>query len=135
MKFKNEKGITGVDIAIAMVILIIFSGLIISFYMNIYKVIAETKIHQTIITYMVQICEKIDAEDYEEVDTVEEVNTIISGMNILEGYTITPSVEKYSGDDPNKKDIVEKISFNISYQFDGETKNFNIKKIKVKEND
>lgn len=137
MKIKEEKGITGIDIATGIIIIIISSTAILALYYQIYIHMVSIKIHETAIVYITDIFEQIDLADYDSVDTESEIKDSIIKNQIQEPYTYEIAVDKYIESSENttqNKDIIEKITIKISYQInDKENRTFEMSKIKIKE--
>lgn len=134
MKIKEEKGITGIDVASGMVIFIIATALILTLYYQIYLNIVELRFKQVAITYCTQIFEQIDYYDYSYVDTSSKIDNTIAKNIVKAPYTYHISVEHYSDSNSEAKDIVEKITLTISYKINNnEERNFEMRKIKIKE--
>ena len=72
MRIKNENGIVNIDYVTSIIILILGSVAVLTMYLGIYKTMAKTKIDEAIIGYVTEICETIDLNNYEDVDTKEE---------------------------------------------------------------
>ena len=135
MKLNKERGATALDISTGALIFMLFTSIIFTLYLQIYKQSSLVKIHQDAMGYAIQICEDIDLEDYEATEDLEEYkNNIISKINLpLDRYTLTLQQEKYIESHPEAEDIIKKIIINIKYTFDDEEKSIEIKKIKIKE--
>ena len=134
-KLNKEKGATALDISTGALIFMLFTSVIFTLYLQIYKQSSLIKIHQDAMGYIIQICEDIDLQDYVETENLEEYKeSIIGKINLpVDKYTLTLQQEKYIDTHPEANDIVKKIIVKIKYTFDGEEKSIEIKKIKVKE--
>lgn len=134
-KFNKEHGATVLDITTGALIFILFTSIIFTLYLLIYKQSSLIKIHQDAMGYMIQICEDIDMQDYIVTEDLEGYkNQIINKINLPEDrYTLTLQQEKYIDTHPEANDIVKKIIVNIKYTFDNEERDIEIAKIKVKE--
>lgn len=135
MKDLKEKGIANIDYVIATLIFMAGSVAVLALYYNIYISMAKIKIEETIIGYVTEICEMIDLESYENVDSEDEINSLIQRANIPSQYRVYCSgIEHYnnynSGDD---RDVVERISINISYDIERYHREYTISKVKIKE--
>ena len=135
MKLNKERGATALDISTGALIFMLFTSIIFTLYLQIYKQSSLVKIHQDVMGYVIQICEDIDLEDYEATEDLEEYkNNIISKINLpVDRYKLTLQQEKYIDTHPEAEDIVKKIIVNINYTFDNEERSIEIKKLKVKE--
>lgn len=135
LKLRSERGASGLDIATGAVIFMIFTTLVFSLYLQIYKQTALIKIHEDAMGYIIQICEDIDMKNYGQTEDLEEYkNTIINEINLPQDkYKLSLFQEKYIEENPEAQDLVKKISINITYNFDGEDRQITVNKIKVKE--
>ena len=135
IKLKKETGASGLDVATGALIFMMFTSLIFSLYLQIYKQTSLIKIHENALGYIIQICEDIDMKSYGETeDLAEYKNQVIQTINMPEDkYTLLMYQEKYIEENPNAQDLVKKITINVTYNFDGEDRTITIKKIKVKE--
>lgn len=134
-KLNKEKGATALDIASGALIFMLFTSVIFTLYLQIYKQSSLIKIHQDAMGYMIQICEDIDLQDYGATEDLNEYGQeIVSKIGLPQDrYTLTLQQEKYIDLHPEANDIVKKITVNIKYVFDDEERNIEIAKIKVKE--
>ena len=134
-KLNKENGATALDIATGALIFMLFTSVIFTLYLQIYKQSSLIKIHQDAMGYMIQICEDIDLQDYGATEDLNEYGQeIISKIALPQDrYTLTLQQEKYIDSHPEANDIVKKIIVNIKYVFDDEERNIKIEKIKVKE--
>lgn len=135
IKLKKETGASGLDVATGALIFMMFTSLIFSLYLQIYKQTSLIKIHENALGYIIQICEDIDMKSYGETeDLAEYKNQVIQTIDMPEDkYTLLMYQEKYIDENPNAQDLVKKITINVTYNFDGEDRTITIKKIKVKE--
>lgn len=134
-KLRKEKGITGLDITTGAIVFFLFTTLIFTLFLQIYKQSSLIKIHQQAMGYIIDICEDIDLQDYNFTEDLQEYkNYIIDEIGLpQDNYNLTLSVEKYIETHPNAEDLVKKITVNIRYTFDGEEKSIEVNKIKVRE--
>ena len=135
INLKKENGATGLDIATGALVFILFTTVILTLYVQIYKQSALIKIHQDAMTYVIKICEDIDLKEYGEIEDLNDYkNSIISQIGLPEDrYTLSLSQEKYIDTYPDAKDIVKKIKISLVYNFAGQDKEIIVNKIKVKE--
>lgn len=134
-KFKSEKGASALDISTGILVFVLFTSLILTLYLQIYKQSSIIKIHQDAMGYIIQICEDIDLQTYESTEDLEQYKKdIVSKINFpTDRYELILQQEKYIELHPEAEDIVKKIIVDVSYNFDGEERKIEIKKIKVKE--
>lgn len=134
IKLKSNKGFTMTDIVIALFVLSIFGGLIISLFYQIGLNTQEIRANALAVDYCVKIAEGIDELSYDEVQNDME-NTFRTTYLIPSGYEIEVLVNKYNENYPEKEDIIKIVTIKISYEIKKDNpENYFIKKIKVKEN-
>lgn len=128
MKILDNKGVTGIDLTISIVVLSIFSGLIITLMSSIYKNSIEIQKSANAMAYATIVLEKVDEKSFEEVDE-NFLNTLKNNgeVEIAEGYTINFSI------DTVKENLMKKVTVKIFYDISGEQKSIVINKLKIKE--
>src|SRR5699024_2916999 len=96
-KLNKENGATALDIATGALIFMLFTSVIFTLYLQIYKQSSLIKIHQDAMGYMIQICEDIDLQDYGATEDLNEYGQeIISKIALPQDrYTLTLQQEKY----------------------------------------
>ena len=133
MKIKNNKGITGVDVTIAVVILTIFVSLIANMFYNVSQ-IGNAVNRKSEATYVaVQVIEAVKQVDYDDlptgetedttVITLEELNTLLSEENkivLKNGYSVDINVENYKKIKGEKEgeeleDILKRVTVTVKY--------------------
>ena len=128
---KSDFGFTMTDLVIAMIIFLIFSGLVVTAFYSSYVVNSKTKITASATNYSIQILEDIDKITYEEVQNGME-NTYRQKFSIPDGYSLKMEVTNYNeGND--KEDLIKNVKLTIEYKIAGDTEKIVINKIKVKE--
>ena len=131
INFKNNKGTTTLDMTTGVIIFVLFTSLILTLYLNIYKQASLIKIHEDAMSYLTKICEAIDLKAYDDTD---DVNAIAREVGLpTDKYKISYTIEKYTKDHPEAEDLVKRINITLLYTFDKETRTIEISKIKVKE--
>ena len=135
LQVKSDKAATARDITTGVLIFVLFTSVIFTLYLQIYKQSSIVKIHQDVMGYAIQICEDIDLQSYENTEDLEAYKEdIISRINFPEDrYVLNLQQEKYIESNQKAEDIVKKIIVNISYTFDNEERSIELKKLKVKE--
>lgn len=133
MKIKNNKGITGVDVTIAVIILTIFVSLIANMFYNVSQ-IGNAVNRKSEATYVaVQVIEAVKQVDYDDlptgetedttVITLEELNTFLSEENkivLKNGYSVDINVENYKkikGETEGEEleDILKRVTVTVKY--------------------
>ena len=127
----NNKGITGIDVTIAIIIIITFTGLISSLMFSIYKNALEIQASANADAYATIILEKVDEKAYEDVDE-NFVQTLIDNdeIEISDNYTIEMKIEPYTD---YQYELIKKVNLTINYQVNSQEKTLNITKLKIKE--
>lgn len=133
MKIKNNKGLTGVDVTIAVIILTIFVSLIANMFYNVSQ-IGNAVNRKSEATYTaVKIIEAVKQVDYDnlpdgETDettaiTVEKLNTFLAEDNqivLKNGYSVDIKVENYKkikGETEGEEleDILKRVTVTVKY--------------------
>ena len=137
---KKNKGFTGVDVAISILIITVFISVISSLYINLYITNVDILRKEKAIGYATSILEKIDELYYDEVNNdnfkiIENSNGSknIAGINIDRGYDVSVNIATYDPDNSDI-DVVKNIDVKVSYEVGNKEKNINFTKIKEKEN-
>lgn len=143
MLIKEEKGFTGIDIAISLIVITIFIAMIANLIANINLTAQDTNRKTVATSYAVQEIEKIKAQGYiESYDskgiTNEDIlkeEDIYSGSEFT-GYNKKIVIRDYVlvvNDTTKKSDIVKEITVNISYKVGNKEKNVKISTYVAKE--
>ena len=141
MKYlKKNNGFTGIDIALAVLIITIFMSVITSLYINLYTSNVEILRREQALGYAISILEKTDELYYNEVNNetfkvIEESNgeKSIAGIDIARGYDVNINIETYKPEDGDI-DVVKTINLTLSYEVGNKQKSIDFTKIKEKEN-
>lgn len=133
--FKNvekNKGAALSDVVIAILIMILFLGILTSGYYNIYKNNISIKREAIATDYAIMILEDIDKMSYE--DVTEKLNLDLDNKyNILDDYTVYLNIENYNENDSSKQDIIKIVTLNIQYKDVDDDINYTVQKLKIKE--
>ena len=124
---KNNKGITGIDLTISIIVLTIFAGLIVGLMVNNYNVAIEIQKGANAMSYATMILEKVDEKAYEKV-TNNFVQELGDEISINSDYTV--NLEVNQADD---KDYVKRVTVKVTYTVNNEEKSLVIRKLKIKE--
>lgn len=131
-KLKSNRAFTIQDLAIAILIILLFVGTISSGFVMIYKVQAKTKIDSVAMLFIVQIMEHIDKIGYNEVSN-ENINNLISNMrynfSIPEEFNINIEIEP----DSITNNLVKTVDVTLSYNIINQDRAILVKTLKVKE--
>lgn len=119
MKLKDNKGVTGVDVAISLVIIIIFVSFIAALFYNVSttskridRKTTATNLAVEVIEAMKSVgCEQLASNTEETELTTENMSTLIfKQIDIPNGYTVKISIEDY-----NDSGIVKTVTAKVSY--------------------
>ena len=131
INIKSNSGFTMTDLVVALIIFLIFSGLVVTAFYSSYVVNSKTKITASATNYSIQILEDIDKITYDEVQNGME-NTYRQKFSIPDGYSLKMKVTNYNeGND--KEDLIKNVELTIEYKIAGDNEKIVINKIKVKE--
>lgn len=139
MNFGNEKGYTGIDISVAVVILFIFVSII---SMMIYQMNSSSKEVQlkTDATYLaINEIENIKNQGIDEYigrSVANGNNVVTENQEVEEGFYKTITVIDYTDIDGNQektKDLVKKVTVKISYIFKAKEQSVELSTVLSKE--
>lgn len=126
-KILSNKGVTGIDLVISIIVLSIFAGLIASLLTIVYKNSIEIQKSANAMSYATIVIEKIDEKAFEEIDGNFVADLINNGeITIDTDYTVNLSTGNLN--DKMKKAVVE-----VKFDVNGEQKSIIINKLKIKE--
>lgn len=131
-KLKSQNGFTMQDLMIACLIFILFTGLIGTLMYNSYYNNLRAELSADMTIYAVKILEDIDKISYEDVQTKTGTD-YKEQFNIPAGYSVELSISNYGEGVENVEDIMKIINLKISYTLQGETEDFVVKRLKIKE--
>lgn len=131
-KIKSENGFTMEDLMIALVIIMIFVGVITTTMYTVYKLNIETNLTSQMTSYAVQILEDIDKISYEEVNS-DLASTYNEKFSIPSSFKIDIQVSNYGEGTENIKDIMKIVNLKISYTLQGNEEQFSVQRLKIKE--
>ena len=129
---KANNGISMTDVIIAIIILCMFVGVIGNLYYQISLQSNFIRLNTMALYYTVKIAEDIDKMPYEEV--TNDLNTNIkTTYQIPDLFNATIEVQNYNEIDTTKEDIIKIVTIKIEYEFNKQTKYYEIEKLKIKE--
>ena len=148
MKFKSEKGVTGIDITLSVILITIFIGLLTTLSLNIEQKSKQVDRHAEALYYAVNSIEEVKKMDFETLPKTTDLNNNKISL-LADGYLKnekgqetpyyrTTNVIDYSQMPENQgknsiPDIAKKINVKISYRVKEENKEINLSVVKVKE--
>lgn len=132
LNIKSEKAFTMQDLVIALVIIMLFVGIIGSTMYLAFKNNAKTNLTSQMTFYAVQIIEDIDKISYEEAIT-KTGDDYKSQFQIPDGYMVEVSFLNYGEGIENVQDVIKIVDVKLSYTIAGDTVDYSIEKLKIKE--
>ena len=142
-KLMNNKGVTGIDIVVAVLVMSIFAGTVIVLMKNLYLQAVEIQKTANANAYLTIILEKADEKSYDEVTDDFVTNLIRAGEikigseenSIPDEYEITFNVEPIEASGKTLKNV-KKVTIKIKYYLDKDktkSKEIVMSKLKVNE--
>lgn len=137
-RFKNNKGVTGVDIAVSVSIIVITLGIVMAIYTSYSNKSKEIKRNSVATNLAMTVIENIEATDIND-SAITEITpggkTIDGGYGITDkpkGYTII--AKKIESSDALIKMVAFQIDVIVSYEIEDETKTVTLSTIKKYDN-
>ena len=129
MNLKNQRGITGIDISVSIFIIALFVTINVAIFYNA-SVNAKLALRNSeATTYMVQIAEAIQIEEYDNILS----NMVVSNINSISGFeykiTVEPPNYKYI---ENPEDIIKIVNIEIIYNVGSNMQTVRTRMIKAK---
>ena len=141
MKIKDEKGYTGIDIAISVVVLFIFVSVIAVLIYNFNSSSKEAELKSTYLA--IDEIEKIKNQGFEKYDTLnidstqdEDGNPLTNQITTENGFYKDIVVKDYTDFDGNSNKIpnlVKQVTVKIRYMFNGEEQSVELSIVLAKE--
>lgn len=127
---QNNRGITGIDLAVSLIVATIFIGLLTGLMTNIYKTSLEIQKSANAMAYATIILEKVDEKAYEQV-TEDFITTLGDEVSLdTTNYQFSLSVIPI---EELEDDIIKKVELRVRYTINGEEKTMIISKLKIRE--
>lgn len=139
MNIKNQKGYTGIDIAISVVVLFIFVSIIAMLSYSINSSAKEIDLKSEATAIAVEEIEKLKNKNFTKISEMESSNNEeqlpVEGDN-KEGFYKTIIIKDYNDLTEEKKvpGLVKQATVKISYQFKGKEQSVELSTIFSKEN-
>lgn len=131
MHFKNEKGYTGIDIAISVVVLFIFVSLIAFLSYGFNSSAKEIELKSQALSLAID-----EIETIKSTITMENINTLDTETQEMrtQGFYRTITVEDYADIEPTKtRGLVKKVTVKIQYRFQTKQQTVELSTIVTKE--
>lgn len=132
LKIKSEKGFTIQDLLIACFIFVLFTGLIGTLMYQVYEINTRANLTSQMCIYAVQILEDIDKISYEEAQTKTGAD-YKEQFSIPQGYNVELQFTDYGEGKEYIQDIIKIVDLKISYTVAGQTEEFSVRRLKIKE--
>ena len=132
LKIKSENGFTMQDLLVACFIFILFAGLIGTLMYRVYETNIRASLTSQMCIYAVQILEDIDKISYEDAQSKTGAD-YKEQFSIPEGFNVELQFTDYGADKAYIEDIIKIVDLKISYTISGQTEEFNIRRLKIKE--
>lgn len=139
-KFKNNKGITGVDIITSVTIVVLTMGIVTAIYINTINKAKDNIRNSNAIRIATQIIENIQAKPYLELvnagsitidSSTEDANRRAFDVKIQKGYTVKINSSKVSTSDI--WDLARNVTVEVSYKYLNRDKVVKLETIKKRE--
>ena len=131
---KEKKGLTGIDIVLTVIIVILFTSIILSLMYNVKQQNLKQVYKQASNIYLTETLENIGIADYEDIiETTSENNSeLIPDLPSMFYEKI--EVESIKNEEnPNKEDIIKKVTVTIFYTIGNKTYETVAQRLKIKE--
>ena len=138
MNLKKENGVTGVDIAISIAIIMIFVSVIASLFYNVSSESTNLKRRAQATEYEIKEIENLKAKTMDDIAN-NELSYEIPETNpeeIAPGYNKSVKIEDYKelkGDDGIEENIIKKITVTVSYKVNGKSESITLEAMVTKE--
>ena len=138
MKIRCEKGYTGIDIAVSVVIMFIFISVVAMLVYQVNSTSRQIELKGNAIYFATNEIETVKINGFEEYAgrSVQNGNSnVVENEEFVEGFYKTITVEDYKDIQTDAiADVVKKVTVKISYMFQGEEQSVELSTILSKEN-
>ena len=142
IKLKQNKGISITDITIAVVILLMFIGIIGQTFNLIASNNLKMRANAIAMYYIVKLAEDIDKMPYDDVtqEYLEEILADKDEYDYSDDYEINVEIDNYKEmknggnlEGPIQEDVIKIITIKAKYEVYNKEQTINVKKLKIKE--
>lgn len=140
MELRSEKGFTGIEIAVSVVIIFIFVSIIAILNYRISSTAKEIELKSDATYLAINEIESVKSDSFSKYDNRSEKNgnsIIVNNEEIKEGYYKTISVIDYTdlpGNENKTENIVKKVTVKVSYMFKAKEQTVELSTVVTKEN-
>ena len=127
---KKDKALAGIDMIIAIIVVIIFSTLLLSLITNNALENVKTAKESMAMIYITEIFENIAIEKYENV-TEDNINRFIPEQVLLDNYRVEMRIEENNNDIP--EDIIKKVNITLFYEINEKEYQYSMERLKIRE--
>lgn len=129
MKFKSNKGFTGIDISVATVIFIIFASIVATLFYN--TTVTSKKIERktTATNLCIEIIEALKGSPFDKLTKTEDAPMNIENLQTISGKTINvPNgyVPEITIEDYKDENVIKILRVTISYKENNKTEEITI---------
>lgn len=127
ININKNKGFTTADIVISVIIIMLFIGIITTLFYNFYITTSAKNRNAMATNYLIDVIEEAKILKYEDVDE-EAIQSIITNLDVSEGYTVTATLQKYNEIEGNtdKIDLIKILDVNVEYTVGDKTEKIEI---------
>lgn len=132
MKVKKENAFVGVDMAIAIIAIFVFSGLIITLMHSNFLENLKIKTEALAIIYLTETLENVAIADYDYI-TENDIETCIPDELKETNYQIKLEISDLELSEDKNEDIIKKVIATISYTLGEKNYEYSMERMKIKE--
>lgn len=129
LDIKSNKGFTATDIVVAVIIIILFVGLITTVFYNYYLSTAAKNRNAMATNCLIDVIENLKQINYDNInaETVDSLlEQLIEDGSIPKGYTVSAQIQKYNETEGNtdKLDLIKILKVKIEYTVSNKKEEF-----------
>lgn len=128
--FKSNKGFTGIDIVLSIIIVITFTSIIVSLMYSVKMENYRIKAMAISNVYLVETLENIGIANYDE---IKSDNTDLFPKEMSTEFEKKIEVTSISDEDTSKEDIIKKVKVTIAYKIGNKNFEETAERLKAKE--
>lgn len=128
--FKSNKGFTGIDIVLSIIIVITFTSIIVSLMYSVKMENYRIKAMAISNIYLVETLENIGIADYDE---IKSDNTDLFPKEMSTEFEKKIEVTSINDEDESKEDIIKKVKVTIAYKIGNKNFEETAERLKAKE--
>lgn len=137
INWKKSNAFTTIDIAVSVVIIMIFIAMITTLFYNFYLSTTSKNRNAIATNCVIDTIEQVKMMDYDKVSTSSVtllIETLVSNAVIPQGYTVNAEVQKYNETEGNtdKEDLIKILKVNVEYTVGQKTETIEISTLLTK---